>query len=91
MNQIHPPTADFKHLIHGQRDRVVTAFIDFDHAEHRVGESWTYIGSAFLPYDDGLSLFVEMDTGTCRIRMQWRENEQGPIIDQLQDYVQEVR
>ena len=91
MNQIYPPTADFKHLIHGQRYRVVMAFVDFDRDEHKVGETWTYVGSAFLPYDDGLSLFVETDAGTRHIRMQWREEEQGPIIDRLQDYVQEVK
>ena len=91
MNQIYPPTADFKHLIHGQRYRVVMAFVDFDREEHKVGESWTYIGSAFLPYDDGLSLFVEIDDKTHHIRMQWRNEEQGPIIDRLADYVRDVK
>ena len=84
------PTRDFMHLVSGRRYTVVQAFADFDRDEHPVGEAWTYIGSAFLPYDDGLSLFVEIDDKTRHIRMQWRDEEQGPIIDRLKDYVQEV-
>ena len=85
------PTRDFTHLVSGNRHIVVQAFADFDRDHHPVGETWTYIGSAFLPYDDGLSLFVETDAGTRHIRMQWREDQQGPIIDRLDQYVQLVR
>ena len=85
------PTRDFMHLVSGQRYSVVRAFTDYDRDEHPVGETWTYIGSAFLPYDDGLSLFVEIDDKTRHIRMQWRNEEQGPIIDRLADYVQDVK
>ena len=85
------PTRDFMHLVSGRTYAVVRAFRDFDKGEHAVGETWKYVGSAFLPYDDGLSLFVEIDDKTRHIRMQWRDEEQGPIIDRLADYVQEVR
>jgi hypothetical protein len=85
------PTTDFKHLVSGRRYAVVRAFRDFDQGEHLVGEEWTFIGHSFLPYDDGLSLFVEVGDQQRHIRMQWRDEEQGPIIDRLQDYVQEVR
>ncbi|MBK8838150.1 MAG: DUF3601 domain-containing protein [Hyphomonadaceae bacterium] len=34
------------------------AFTDFDRDEHPVGEEWSYIGTAFLPYDEGRPLFV---------------------------------
>ena len=85
------PTRDFMHLVSGRRYTVVQAFTDFDRDEHKVGETWTFVGSAFLPYDDGLSLFVETDTGSTRqIRMQWRPEQQGPIINRLNDYVQEA-
>jgi hypothetical protein len=87
MNQNWPATP-FAHLM-PERDYVVArAFRDFDAGEHPVGEAWTYIGSSFLPYDDGLSLFVVIDGQRRQIRMQWRDEEQGPIIDHLQDYVQ---
>ena len=62
--------------------------VDFDNAIHPVGESWIFLRSSFLPYDDGLSLFVSVDGKAERqIRMQWRDEEQGPIIDHLADYV----
>lgn len=85
------PTRDFMHLVSGRRYVVVQAFTDFDGDRHPVGEAWAYIGSAFLPYDDGLSLFVETEASTRHIRMQWRPEQQGPIIDRLQDYLHEIR
>jgi len=81
------PTEPFKHLVNGRQYAVIQTFRDFDNGEHAVGEVWTYIGSSFLPYDDGLSLFVEIDGKERQIRMQWRDDEQGPIIDHLQAYV----
>lgn len=85
------PRTDFKHLVSGRQYAVVEAFTDFDRGEHPVGEVWTFIGHSFLPYDDGLSLFVEVGDKTRHIRMQWRDEEQGPIIDKLWDYVHEVK
>lgn len=82
------PNAPFAHL---QTDRtyvVIRAFRDFDRDEHPVGETWTFIGSSFLPYDDGLSLFAVIDGRERQVRMQWRDEEQGPIIDRLADYLQ---
>lgn len=72
----------------GRRYRVVRAFTDFDGALHDVGESWIFLRSNFLPYDDGLSLFVSPDgKAEHQIRMQWRDDEQGPVIDHFSDYV----
>lgn len=82
------PTARFGHLEPGVTYVVVRAFRDFGGQDHSVGESWIFVGSSFLPYDDGLSLFVVIDGKRQQIRMQWRNEEQGPIVDQLQDYIQ---
>jgi hypothetical protein len=41
--------------------RVVRAFIDFDRVVHPEGEAWQFLGSSFLPYDDGMSFFVSLD------------------------------
>jgi Domain of unknown function (DUF3601) len=82
------PTRPFKHLVTERDYVVVRAFVDFDGGQHAAGERWTFIGSSFLPYDDGLSLFVKIGDETRHIRMQWREEEQGPVIDALQEYVQ---
>ena len=81
----------FGHLVPGKRYRVVKAFTDFDREEHPVGEEWTYVGTAFLPYDDGRSLFVSADgEGEWHIRMQDRAEEQGPVLDRLREYVVEA-
>jgi hypothetical protein len=81
------PTGSFAHLDTDQDYVVVRAFRDFDSGEHLEGERWTFIGSSFLPYDDGLSLFAVIDGVERQVRMQWRDEEQGPIIDNLKDYL----
>jgi hypothetical protein len=80
---------DFKHLTIGRRYRVVKAFIDFDREEHPVGETWRFEGHSFLPYDDGLSLFVSPEEGCLRhVRMRWTPEDQGGIIDRLEAYIE---
>lgn len=81
-------THPFKHLHVGQSYAVVREFKDYDGQVHPVGERWTYNGQAFLPYDDGQSLFVTIDGRERHIRMQWRDEEQGPILDSLHEYVE---
>ena len=87
MHQTWPATP-FAHLWPEQSYVVVKAFRDFDGGTHEPGESWTFVGSSFLPYDDGLTLFAIIDGQHCQIRMQWRDEEQGQIIDNLKDYLQ---
>ena len=77
-------------MIPGRTYRVVRAFHDFDRSLHDAGETWTYVNKNFLPYDDGLSVFVEQDGKTRMFRMQWREEEQGEIIDTFSEYVDEL-
>jgi hypothetical protein len=80
--------ADFGPLTVGQRYRVTRAFTDYDGDVHASGEAWTFLGKNFSPYDDGLSLFVSLDgTQEWHIRMCWRPEDQGPIIDVLEDYL----
>lgn len=82
---------DWQHLVAGKRYRVIKAFKDFDRQDHPIGEEWTYIGTSFLPYDDGRSFFVSIDgTREVHIRMQDRAEEQGPILDHFRDYVTAV-
>ena len=72
----------------GKRYRVIREFTDFDGDVHREGERWTFLGSSFLPYDDGLSLFVSLDgVREWQIRMQWRPEAQGTVLDTLSSYV----
>jgi hypothetical protein len=66
------------------------AFVDYDGGLHPVGERWTYLTYNFLPYDDGLSLFVSLDgKQEWHIRLQDREGEQGGIVGELEKYIGE--
>lgn len=91
MAQTLPPPSGFGPLVPDTAYLVVRGFTDFDGDQHAAGEAWTFLTHAFLPYDDGLSLFVRGADGEVRhIRMQLREDTQGPVIDKLADYVQAV-
>ena len=84
------PNAGTAHqfLTAGRRYRVIQRFLDYDRHEHPVGETWTFLGCSFLPHDDGLSLFVSLDDEhEWHIRMQWREDEQAPILDALGQFL----
>lgn len=75
----------------GRRYEVVRAFTDFDGDTHPPGESWTYLGHNFVPYEDGLCLFVSMDgEREWNLRMCWRGEDQADVIDNFADYVREL-
>jgi len=77
-------------LTPGQTYRVIKTFKDFDQITHSVGETWQFIEKNFLPYDDGLSLFVERNGQRIQYRLQWREDAQGEIIDNFSEFVEEA-
>lgn len=70
---------------------VIKEFKDFDGGIHRIGETWRFVEKTFLPYDDGLSLFVDKDGQRVQFRFQWREESQAEIIDHFSDYVEEIK
>jgi hypothetical protein len=74
----------------GQTYFVVKGFQDYDGMIHPIGEQWRFVEKNFLPYEDGLSLFVERHGQKIQIRLQWREEAQGQIIDEFFDHVEEV-
>lgn len=74
-----------------QTYRVINEFKDYDGIIHPVGEHWRFVEKNLLPYEDGLSLFVEKDGQNVSFRLQWREDAQGEIIDNFSDYVEEVK
>jgi hypothetical protein len=77
-------------LTPGQTYRVIAAFKDYDGIIHPIGESWRFVRKAFLPYEDGLSLFIEKDGQNIMVRLQWRAETQGQIIDNFSDFVEEI-
>lgn len=80
------PAGDFLHLRVGRAYVVAKPFRDFDGKLWRVGEGGVFEGYNFLPYDDGLSLILTPNAG---IRLQWRPESQGDIIDDLSTYLVE--
>jgi hypothetical protein len=79
----------YKHLIAGRCYKVMQEFIDYDHFVHNVGEEWTFLGSSFLPYESGLSLFVSLDgSHEWQIRMQCISEQQGTIVQHLEMFIQ---
>ena len=85
-----PIRNDFGPFRVGRRYEVVRAFTDYDGDAHPPGESWTYLGHNFVPYEDGLCLFVTLDGAReWNLRMCWRPGDQGPVIDRFADYVRE--
>jgi Domain of unknown function (DUF3601) len=78
---------DFGQLVRGLSYVVVREFVDFDGRRHPIGENWTYLGHGFLPHEDGLTLRISPGGS---IRLQWRRETQGAIIDNLESYLKEV-
>jgi hypothetical protein len=78
--------AAFMHLVPGKTYRVLTPFTDVDGLTHPEGETWLFKGYNFLPYDDGLTLIIEPGS----LRLQWRPEAQGEIINDLAAYVGEA-
>lgn len=74
----------------GQEYKVVKAFIDFDGYLHEIGERWIYLGTNFHPYDDGLTLHVQMNGEPVVYRLQWLDDAQGGIIEHFEEYVERI-
>ena len=87
----HVPARSYGMLIPGNTYEVRRCFVDHDGHEHPVGERWTFLSYNFLPYDDGLSLFVSLDgRQEWHIRLQVRPEQQRVIVNALSDYLVEV-
>lgn len=79
--------ASWEFLQRGKRYRVVKAFVDQDGDTHAPGETWTFVGSAFQPQEDGLSLFVQIGDAEWQIRLQDRPEAQQAVVDDLAEHV----
>jgi hypothetical protein len=74
----------------GRTYRVTAAFTDYGGIVHPVGETWKFVGKNFLPYEDGLTVRIEMGGQEIWMRLQWRPETQGALIDNFSDFVQEI-
>jgi hypothetical protein len=71
--------------------RVIKQFTDYDGKLHPIGEEWVFRGHNFVPYEDGLSMFVETHPGQFfQIRLQWRPESQERIAANLSEYLVET-
>ena len=74
-------------LTPGTRYRVAKAFTDYDGRVHEAGETWTFLGDNFVPYHDGMSLFVSLDgEREWQIRLEWTDEGQGEILDSVDSW-----
>jgi hypothetical protein len=81
-------------LIPGQRYRVVTAFSDYDGNIHPSGETWTFLRTNFLPYEDGLTVHLWLYDDPREeviFRLQWRPESQAAVIEHFNEYVAPVK
>ena len=80
--------ADYGHLVAGRHYRVAKPFVDYDRGEHRVDETWIFVGHDFFPYDEGHTFRIRYDDGSeSSFRMSGAPEDQGAIIAQLEEYV----
>ena len=77
-------------LIPGQKYKLVKPFTDYDKEIHPIGETWAFITTNFLPYEDGLTVHISLgvDPKEWMFRLQWRREEQADIIENFGDYVE---
>ena len=79
-------------LTPGQKYVITKPFTDYDKHVHQPGETWTFLRTNFLPYEDGLTVHLRLDNDPRELlfRMQWRQEEQAAIIENFTDYVTPV-
>lgn len=75
-------------LTSGQKYRVVKPFVDFDKQMHPIGETWTFVETNYVPYDDGLTLHVIKDNTPDVYRLRWVKEDQADIIENFAQFVE---
>lgn len=78
------------HLTPGKDYTVIKQFIDHDSIVHEIGETWTYQGTNFVPYDEGLTLHVVINNEPIVYRLQWTKEAQATIIENFKKYVEQT-
>jgi hypothetical protein len=79
-------------LLSGQKYKVIKPFTDYDRDIHPIGETWTFVETNFLPYEDGLTVHIRFgnDPKVTLFRLQLREEEQADLIHSFGEYVEAV-
>ncbi len=81
----------FRGMKSGRRYRVIKRFVDYEGHSHEPGTSWIFLGSNFVPYEDGQCLFVSPGGDEeWQINLQWRPEAQAEILENWEHYVVSV-
>lgn len=82
---------NFGPLVTGNTYEVIRKFSDDDGSMHPEKEQWVFLGHSFVPYNDGLMLFIRLEKDDeWAIPLCWSKTEQAEIIDNLPLYVHHV-
>lgn len=75
----------------GKTYEVINTFVDFDSIRRYQGEKWKFVGSSFLPYENGLSLFFKVNGKLEHIRLQTIPEQQLEISENLEHYFSPIK
>ena len=72
---------EYCHLVSGKSYMIVKTFDDYDKIRRYEGQIWEFVGSSFLPYESGLSLFFKINGNLEQVRLQIIPEEQLQIAE----------
>lgn len=78
---------EYDYLKSGEKYSIAKTFRDYDNYPYEEGNIIEFIGSNFVPYEDGLSLFCIYKGREKQIRLLVRPEAQQEIADNLQQYL----
>jgi hypothetical protein len=78
---------EYGHLKAGQKYTIVKTFRDYNNYPYEKSKIIEFIGSNFVPYEDGLSLFCIYNGSEHQIRLQLRPESQEEIVNNLEQYM----
>lgn len=77
---------EYCHLVSGKSYMIVKTFDDYDKIRRYEGQMCEFVGSSFLPYESGLSLFFKINGNLEQVRLQMVPEEQLRIAENLEVY-----
>lgn len=78
---------NIRELQQGSTYAVVSEFVNYDGITHTIGETWPVQEITFLPYHDGLSLFVIENGQKKQYLFQEIAEEQEKLISNFMEHV----
>ena len=76
----------YAHLVADKYYKEAKTYVDYDGVTRFEGEIWKFVGSSFLAYESGLSLFFRIKGKVVQVRLQAIPEEQSHITEHLDQY-----